>query len=102
MTTKLLQTALFAGAAIIMLLFLRLMYEMNSSVREMSVHMGAMSTDVREMNGSMQAMRDSMLRMERSIEGMGQAFSSGSEQFKQWNPAGMMQQVLPGGGQRTR
>lgn len=102
MTMKLLQTALFACAAIIMLFFLKLMYEMNSSVREMSVHMGAMSSDVREMNGSMQAINDSMLRMERSIEGMGQAFGQGSEQFKQWNPAGMMQQVLPGGNQRAR
>jgi len=43
-----------------------------------------------------------MLRMEASIHDLGQAFSQGSKQFQQMNPAGMMQQVLPGSSQRTR
>jgi hypothetical protein len=47
-------------------------------------------------------MNESMLRMEKSIHGLGQAFSQGSKQFQQMNPAGMMQQVLPDSGQRTR
>jgi hypothetical protein len=47
-------------------------------------------------------MNQSVLRMEKSIAGMGQAFSQGSKQFQQMNPAGMMQQMLPDGGQHTR
>jgi len=40
--------------------------------------------------------------MEKSIHDLGQTFSQGSKQFQQMNPAGMMQQVLPDGSQRTR
>jgi hypothetical protein len=47
-------------------------------------------------------MNDSLLRMEKSFHGLGQAFNQGSKQFQQMNPAGMMQQVLPDRGQRTR
>jgi hypothetical protein len=69
---------------------------------EMTGYVGAMSEDVREMQNSMQTMNDSMLRMEKSIHDLGQAFGQGSKQFQQMNPAGMMQQVLPDSGQRTR
>ena len=54
------------------------------------------------MQNSMRTMNDSMLRMEKSIYSLGQAFNQGSKQFQQMNPAGMMQQVLPDSGQRTR
>jgi len=50
----------------------------------------------------MHTVNESMLRMEKSIHGLGQAFSQGSKQFQQMNPAGMMQQVLPDRDQRTR
>ncbi|MCB1830523.1 MAG: hypothetical protein H6964_15740 [Chromatiaceae bacterium] len=102
MTSKQIQATLFIGATIIMLLFLKLMFDISGSMREMTGYMSAMSQDVRDMNVSMRSMNDSILRMEKSIDGMGRAFSQGSEQFKQWNPAGMMQQVLPGNNQRTR
>jgi hypothetical protein len=85
MASKSLQVSLFVCAVLIALLFLKLMFDMNSSMREMTGHVGA-----------------SMLRMEQSIHGLGQAFSQGSKQFQQMNPAGMMQQVLPGSDQRTR
>jgi hypothetical protein len=102
MTNKSLQALLFVGAGIIALLFVKLMFDMSRSMSEMTGYVGAMSQDVREMQKSMRTMNDSMLRMERSIHGLGQVFNQGSEQFKQWNPAGMMQQVLPGSRQRTR
>ena len=54
------------------------------------------------MQNSMRTMNDSMLRMEQSIHSLGQAFNQGSKQFQQMNPSGMMQQVLPDSGQRTR
>jgi hypothetical protein len=102
MTSKLLQALLYAGAGVIALLFVKLMFDMSSSMSEMTAYVGAMSQDVREIQNSMRTMNDSLLRMEKSVHGLGQAFSQGSEQFQQMNPTGMMQQVLPGGGQRTR
>ena len=69
---------------------------------EMTTYVGAISQDVSEMQNSIHTMNESMMRMEQSIHGLGQAFSQGSKQFQQMNPAGMMQHVLPGGGQRTR
>jgi len=102
MTSKSLQVSLFVCAGIIALLFLKLMFDMNSSMSEMAGHVGAISQDVSEMQNSMDSMNESMLRMEQSIHGLGQTFSQGSKQFQQMNPAGMMQQVLPGSDQRTR
>lgn len=101
-TNKPIQAILFVGATIIALLFLKLMFDISRSMHEMTGYMETMSQDVRDMNVSMRSMNDSMMRMEKSIDGMGQAFSQGGEQFKQWNPAGMMQQVLPGSNQRGR
>jgi len=69
---------------------------------EMTGYVGAISQDVSEMQNSMHTVNESMLRMEKSIHGLGQAFSQGSKQFQQMNPAGMMQQVLPDRDQRTR
>jgi methyl-accepting chemotaxis protein len=102
MTSKSLQALIFVCAGVIVLLFLKLMSDMNRSMSEMTGHVGAISQDVSEMQNSMQTMNESMLRMEKSIHGLGQAFSQGSKQFQQMNPAGMMQQVLPDRNQRTR
>ena len=102
MASKSLQALLFIGAGVIALLFVKLMSDMSRSMSEMTGYVGAMSEDVREMQNSMRTMNDSILRMEKSIHGLGQAFGQGSKQFQQMNPAGMMQQVLPDSGQRTR
>jgi len=102
MTSKSLQMLLFAGAGIIALLFVKLMFDISRSMSEMTGYVGAMSQDISEMQNSMRTMNDSMMRMEKSVHGLGQAFNQGSKQFQQMNPAGMMQQVLPDSGQRAR
>ena len=102
MASKLLQALLLVCAGVIALLFVKLMFDMSRSMSEMTGYVGAISQDVSEMQNSMQTMNESMLRMEKSIHGLGQAFSQGSKQFQQMNPAGMMQQVLPDRDQRTR
>ena len=102
MVSKFVQVLLFFGAGVIALLFLKLMFDMSRSMSEMSGYVGAISQDVSEMQNSMRTMNESMLRMEKSIHELGQAFSQGSKQFQQMNPAGMMQQVFPGGDPRTR
>jgi len=102
MASKSLQALLLVCAGVIALLFVKLMFDMSRSMSEMTGYVGAISQDVSEMQNSMQTMNESMLRMEKSIHGLGQAFSQGSKQFQQMNPAGMMQQVLPDRDQRTR
>jgi hypothetical protein len=102
MASKLLQALLFVCAGVIALLFVKLMFDMSRTMREMTGYVGAISQDVSEMQNSMHTMNESMLRMEKSIHGLGQAFSQGSKQFQQMNPSGMMQQVLPDINQRTR
>ena len=102
MTNKSLQMLLFVGAAIIALLFVKLMFDMSRSMSEMTGYVGAMSQDVGEMQKSMRTMNDSMLRMEKSIHGLGRVFNQSSEQLQQMNPAGVMQQMWPDRGQRTR
>jgi methyl-accepting chemotaxis protein len=102
MASKSLQALVFVCAGVIALLFVKLMFDMSRSMSEMTGYVGAISQDVSEMQNSMLTMNESMQRMEKSIHGLGQAFGQGSKQFQQMNPAGMMQQVLPDGGQRTR
>ena len=102
MSSKSLQALLFVCAAVIALLFVKLMFDISRSMSEMTGHVGAISQDVSEMQNSMNAMNESLLRMEKSIHGLGQTFGQGSKQFQQMNPAGMMQQVLPGKKQQTR
>ncbi len=102
MTGKPTQTLLILAAGVIALLFLKLMFDMSKSMSEMTEHVGAISQDVSEMQDSVNKMTESMRRMEESIQGLGQTFSQGSEQLQQMNPAGMMQRILPDGGQRTR
>ena len=102
MTSKSLQALSFVCAGIIALLFVKLMFDISRSMSEMTGHVGAISQSVSEMQNSMHTMNESMLRMEKSIHGLGQAFSQGSKQFQQMNPAGIMQQVLPDREQRTR
>ena len=102
MTSKSLQMLLFAGAGVIALVFVMLMFNISRSMSEMTAYVGTMSEDVGEMQTSMSTMNETMVRMEESIHSLGQAFAQGTRQFQQMNPAGMMQQVLPDGGQRTR
>jgi len=102
MASKSLQVLLFICAGVIALLFVKLMFDMSRSMSEMTGYISAISQDVSEMQNNIQTMNESMLRMEKSIHGLGQAFSQGSKQFQQMNPAGMMQQVLPERDQRTR
>ena len=102
MASKSLQALLFVCAGVVALLFVKLMFDMSRSMSEMTGYVGAISQDVSELQNSVDSMSESMLRMEKSIHGLGQAFSQGSKQFQQMNPAGMMQQVLPDRDQRTR
>ena len=102
MTSKSLQAFILVCAGIIALLFLKLMFDMNRSMHEMTGYVGDISRDISVMQNSMQTMNQSMQRMEQSIHGLGQAFGQGSKQFQQMNPAGMMQLVLPGRDQGTR
>ena len=102
MINKSVQTLVFIGAAVIALIFLKLMFDINKSMTEMTSHVGAMSQDVGKMQDSIRTMNDSIVRMEESIHVMGQAFSQGTKQFQQMNPSGMMRQMLPGSEQRTR
>jgi methyl-accepting chemotaxis protein len=102
MASKSLQALLYLCAGVIAILFVKLMFDMSSSMSEMTDYVGAISQDIGEMQDSMHSMNESMLRMEKSIHGLGQAFNQGSKQFQQMNPAGMMQQVLPDSGQRNR
>jgi hypothetical protein len=102
MTGRIFQTLLLASAGIIALVLVKLMFDMSNSMSEMTGHVGAMSEDVSDMQHSLHTMNETMLRMEKSIHGLGQTFGQGSKQFQQMNPAGMMQQVLPGSGQQTR
>ncbi|MGB5472466.1 MAG: hypothetical protein WBQ78_03190 [Gammaproteobacteria bacterium] len=102
MTSKPTQTLLILATGVIALLFLKLMFDMSKSMGEMTEHVGAISQDVSEMQDSVRNMNESMQRMEQSIRGLGQTFSQGSQQLQKMNPAGMMQQILPDGGQRTR
>lgn len=100
MTAKSSQTFFLIAAAAIALLFLKLMFDMNRSMSEMTDHVGAISRDVSELQGDVHIMNESMQRMERSISGLGQAFGQGSQQLQQMNPAGMMQKMMPGGERR--
>ena len=102
MFSKTIQTLALLAAIVIALLFLKLIFDMNKSMSQMTDHVGSISRDVSELQADVHSMNESMQRMERSISGMGQAFSQGSQQFQQMNPAGMMQQMMPDGGQRTR
>jgi len=90
------------GAGVIALVFVKLMFDMSNSMNEMTSHVGTMSQNVSEMQHSLHIMNETMLRMEKSIHGVGQTFGQGSKQFQQMNPAGMMQQVIPGSGQQAR
>jgi len=102
MARKSSQALLFICAGLIALLLVKLMFDISRSMSEMTAYVGAISQDVSEMQRSVHGMNESILRIEKSVHGLGQAFSQGSEQFQQMNPAEMMQQVLPGRGQRAR
>ena len=100
MNSKYGQTVIILGAGIMMLVLIKLMYDMSTSMSEMTRYVGSMSGDVAEMKTSMGKMNESIQRIETSMRGMGQAITQGSEQFQQWNPVDMMQQSVPGGQRR--
>ena len=116
MTKKPLQVLSVLGATAIALLFAKLMFDMSRSMSEMTVYVENMSRSVailshavgdmslvfKALRVSMRTMNDSILRMDRSISSLGQPFSQGTEQLQQWNPAGMMRQMIPGSGESTR
>ena len=104
-----LQFGVLVAVLIVAAFFAKLMYDMTGSMREMTGHVATISEDVGEMRASVQgmsvemaAMRAGMERMEASMRGMGRAFEQGSEQFQQWNPGGMMKQMMPPQGNPTR
>jgi methyl-accepting chemotaxis protein len=111
MNSKAGQALLLLGAAVIAMIFVKLMYDMNASVSEMAGHVGSLSRDVSAMKGSMEdmstnmnkmresmesmsgnmgKMSESMQRIDTSIQNVGSPVSQGAEQLQQWNPARMM------------
>jgi len=96
------QAFLLICAGIIALLFVKMMFDMSRSMTEMTGYISAISQDVGEMQNDMHTMNESILRMDKSIHGLGQAFTQGTQQFQQMNPAGMMQQMMPDRGQPAR
>lgn len=85
-------------AGIIMLLFVKLMYDMSTNMAKMTDHVGLLAGDVSTMKVSMigmsedmAKMRESMQHLDKNIQGMGNAFEKGGKVFKQWDPARMMQ-----------
>ena len=109
MNAKLGQVVVIIGAALAALIFVKLMYDMSTSMTEMTGHVGALSRDVAAMNASIDQMAVNVANMNYSIQqiegsmrGMGQAITRGSDQFQQWNPADMMKQIVPDGGRPTR
>ena len=95
MGSKSIQIIVLIIAAVIALIFVKLMFDMSRSMDEMTGHISAISRNVGEMQRDMHIMNESILRMEKSIQGLGRAFSQGSEQFQQMSPPGMMRQVFP-------
>lgn len=109
MSTKSGQVVVIIGAALAALIFVKLMYDMSTSMAEMTGHVGALSRDVAAMNASIDQMalnvanmNQSIQQIEGSMRGMGRAITRGSDQFQQWNPADMMRQVIPNGGRPSR
>ena len=97
-----LQKLILIGAAVIALIFVKLMFDMSDSMEEMTGSIQHIAQNVSEMQRDMHSMNESMQRMERSIHGFGQAFSPAGQQFQQLNPNEMMQQVWPSRGQQGR
>ncbi|MBG7602219.1 MAG: hypothetical protein IZT60_06710 [Gammaproteobacteria bacterium] len=103
------QVVVIIGAAVAALIFVKLMYDMSTSMTEMTGHVGTLSRDVTAMNASIDQMalnvanmNQSIQQIEGSMRGMGQAITRGSDQFQQWNPADMMKQVIPDGSRPSR
>ncbi|MEA3303349.1 MAG: hypothetical protein U9Q75_08770 [Pseudomonadota bacterium] len=112
MNSKTVQVMVIAGAALVALVFVKLMYDMSANMTEMTGHIGSLARDVSEMNVSVNQMaanvghmNQSMLRIEGNMQEMGLAITRGSEQFQQfqqWTPGEMMWQVVPDGGEDPR
>jgi len=107
-SAKSVKAVVIVGGALAALVFVKLMYDMSTSMTEMTGYVGSMSRDVAAMNASVNQMavnvgymNQSMLRIEGNMQEMGLAITQGSEQFQkfqQWSPAEMMRQVVPDGG----
>jgi NADH:ubiquinone oxidoreductase subunit 6 (subunit J) len=103
---------IFVGAALVALVFVKLMYDMSNNMTEMNGHIGSLSRDVAAMNVSVELMAtnvaymsQSMLRIEANMQEMGHAITQGSEQFQkfqQWSPSEMLRQFVPDGGEDPR
>lgn len=108
MSGTLVRAVVIAGAAVAALVFVKLMHDMSTSMKEMTGYVGSLSKDVAAMNANVNQMavnvgymNQSMLRIEANMDEMGRAITQGSEQFQkfqQWSPAEMMRQVVPEGG----
>lgn len=81
---------LLLAAGIIALVFVKLMYDMNSNMAKMTDYVGSLTKDVSTMRASMEEMNTSMKSIDKNIHAMGGAVEQGSQTFKQWNPAQMM------------
>ena len=81
---------LLLAAGIIALVFVKLMYDMNSNMAKMTDYVGSLSRDVSTMRSSMEEMSTSMKSIDKNIHAMGGAVEQGSQTFKQWNPTQMM------------
>ena len=106
---KSVQVIVIVAAALVALVFVKLMYDMSTAMTEMTSYVGSLSRDVTgmkagvdQMAANVADMNQSIQRIEGSMRGMGQAITRGSDQFQQWNPAEMMRQVIPDDGRGVR
>ena len=97
MNTKSAQVIILLCAGIILLLFVKLMYDMSANMARMTEYVGALAGDVSAMKASMDDMAEdmskmsqSMQRIDASFQGMGSAAEQGGKIFKQWDPTQMM------------
>ena len=112
MNAKTVQVMVIVGAALVALVFVKLMYDMSRNMTGMNAYIGSLSRDVAAMSVSVERMANnvtemshSMLRIEGNMQEMGDAITQGSEQFQkiqQWSPAEMMRQVVPNDGREQR
>lgn len=103
---------LLAGAAFLYLV--RLMHDMTGYMGHMSAHVASMADDMHAMRGDMgslardiadmatqvrtlPSMAEDLGRMRRGMEQLSGVVGRGTEGMEQMNPAGIIQQILPGG-----
>ncbi len=89
---KAVNAIVLAGAALVALVFVKLMYDMSANMARMTDHVGAMSRDVAAMKLSMDTMSNNMAQMRESMQRMGGAVEQGGKVFQQWDPTKMLRQ----------